>query len=121
MAHNMTKAAQSVFVFGVYMAGTGSILLLFPNMLLSVFGLPQTSEVWIRVVGLTVLVLAYYYIQAARNEVTQFFRWTVHIRIIQLLGFIGFVAFGLIEPAILLFSLFEFAFGIWTWSILRKK
>ena len=51
----MSNAAKSVRFFGLYLVGLGAILLVVPNVLLSVFGLPMTSEVWIRVAGMLVL------------------------------------------------------------------
>ena len=73
----MSKSAISVFVFGLYLLVVGSVLILVPNLLLSLFAIPETSEVWIRVVGVVAAVLGYYYVQAARNELTAFFRATV--------------------------------------------
>ena len=70
----MNKSARSVFIFGLYLALLGVILLVAPNFLLVMFFLPNTTEVWIRVVGVVVLFLAFYYIQAARSGMTDFFR-----------------------------------------------
>ncbi len=47
----MSKAAFTVKVFGVYLFVLGLILLVSPNTLLSIFGIPETTEVWIRVLG----------------------------------------------------------------------
>src|SRR5438552_580768 len=48
----MSRAAKSLFVFGVYLCSLGVILLLFPNWLLHFFGVPPTNEVWIRINGI---------------------------------------------------------------------
>ena len=77
----MSRAAKSLFVFGIYLCGLGSILLLAPNLLLQRFGAPQTHEVWIRIDGMFVLCLSFFYVQAARNELTTFIRWTVWARV----------------------------------------
>lgn len=116
----MTKTAQSVFAFGVYMIGEGLVLLLAPNVLLQLVQLPQTSEVWIRLVGIALLVLGYYYIRAARSNITEFFNWTVHARLAQFAVITGLVTFGLGSPVILIFAGVEFASGLWTLSTLRK-
>ena len=69
----MSKAAMTVFVFGIYLGFLGVVLLAAPNLLLNVFGLPETQEVWIRVTGMLVLVLSLYYTQTARLELINFF------------------------------------------------
>ena len=51
----MSKSARSVFVFGIYLALLGSVLVVAPNVLLSLFGVALTDEVWIRVVGVLVI------------------------------------------------------------------
>ncbi len=68
----MSNSARSVLVFGIYLAVLGLVLLTVPNFLLVVFTLPSTNEVWIRVVGMLVLFLGFYYSQAARKEMTDF-------------------------------------------------
>ena len=56
----MSKAARSVFVFGIYLIVLGLGLLLFPNSLLGIISIPSTTEPWIRVVAMLLLILAYY-------------------------------------------------------------
>src|SRR5438874_8936390 len=73
----MNQAEKSLFAFGVYLCGLGLVLLLFPNLLLRFFGAPPTKEVWIRINGMFVICLAFYYIQAARHGLTLLIRWTV--------------------------------------------
>ena len=63
----MSRAAKSLLVFGVYLTGLGMLLLIFPNVLLRIFGVPATNEIWIRVNGMFVICFAYYYIQTARH------------------------------------------------------
>ena len=70
----MSKSARSVLVFGVYLVLLGLVLIAVPNVLLGAFGLALTTEVWVRVVGMLVLCLAFYYIQAATHELTSFFQ-----------------------------------------------
>jgi hypothetical protein len=87
----MTGASRSLFVFGIYLGALGVLLLLFPNLLLRTFGAPVTNEIWIRVNGMFVICLAYYYIQAARHGVTAFIRWTVWARAAVIVYFVAFV------------------------------
>src|SRR5437660_5907429 len=68
----MSQAAKTLFVFGIYLCGLGLLLLLVPNLLLRVFRAPPTHEVWIRLNGMFVLCLSFFYVKAARNQLTIF-------------------------------------------------
>jgi hypothetical protein len=59
----MSDPACSVFVFGLYLLVLAIVLLVAPNFLLEMFFLPSTSEVWIRVIGMLVLFLGFFYAQ----------------------------------------------------------
>jgi hypothetical protein len=56
----MSKAARTIQIWSFYLIALGLILLVVPNLLLGLFGIPATNEVWIRVVGMLLLILAYY-------------------------------------------------------------
>ena len=86
----MSKVARSVFVFGLYLVVLGIVLLVAPNFLLGIFFLPSATEVWVRVTGMLVLFLGFYYTQAARKELTDFFRWTLYPRSSVILFFAAF-------------------------------
>jgi hypothetical protein len=116
----MSRAAKSLFVFGIYLLLLGSSLLLVPNLLLQVFGVPQTNEVWIRINGMFVLCLSFFYVQAARNELTIFIRWTVWARIAVIIYFAAFVLFVSAPKALLLFGLVDLLSAVWTWLALKK-
>lgn len=115
----MTRAAVSVLVFAVYLVALGTSLVVAPNTLLPVFGLPAVTDAWIRVAGMLLILLAYYYAQAARHGVELFLRWTVHARCTVLVFFLAFVAAGLAPPVLLLFAVVDFAAAMWTWRALR--
>jgi len=116
-----TKSARSMLAFSVYLFPLGGILIVAPNTLLGVFGLPGTSEVWIRVVGMLVLVLGFYYSQAARREVTEFFRLSVVGRSAVLLFFIAFVIAGFAPPVLILFGVIDFLAAMWTAFALKSE
>jgi hypothetical protein len=117
----MSRSATTVFVFGVYMAVLGIILVSVPNLLLGLFGFPATNEVWIRVVGMMALILAFFYIQAARKEQADFFQWTVYERASPIIFFIGFVVLGLAQPTLILFGVVDLLGAIWTGLALRHS
>ena len=116
----MSNSARSVFVFGLYLVVLGIILLVAPNFLLGLFLLPPTNDVWIRVVGLLVLILAFYDIQAARHEMTDFFRWSVYACAPVIVFFAAFVLLGFVSPALILFGALDLLGAIWTGLALRS-
>lgn len=110
----MSKTARSLLVFGIYLVALGLFLLIAPNTLITLFGLPETHDVWIRIVGMLVLLLAYYDIQAARHETVDFFQWSVVARAAVIVFFAGFVIANLVKPILLMFGAIDLAGAIWT-------
>ncbi|HSN75701.1 MAG TPA: hypothetical protein VL334_11540 [Anaerolineae bacterium] len=117
----MSRPAISILAFAVYMLGLGLIVLIAPNALLALFNLPATSEVWIRVVGVLLLLIAFYYFQAARHELTQFFGWTVYARSSVIVFFVVFVLLGFVSPVLILFGVIDLLGAIWTALALRAR
>ena len=115
----MSKPARSIFVFGVYLLALGALLVTAPNLLLGAFGFPAAQEVWIRVVGMLVLILGAYDVQAARQEWDGFIRMSVPMRLSVIVFFAGFVAAGYVSPMLLAFGAVDFAAAAWTWLALR--
>lgn len=117
----MSKAAISVFIFGCYIMVNAFVLLAAPNLMLSTLGLEPTREPWLRLLGLMTLALSVYYIQAAREEITAFFRLTMWGRFIILIGTIVLAGAGLIPPVIVLFGVIDAAGAVWTGAALRAR
>ena len=117
----MSKSGVSLFVFGLYLAVLGIVLLVAPNFLLGMFFMPSTTEVWIRVVGMLVIFLAFYYIQAARKGMTDFFRLTVYTRSSVVVFFAVFVLLGFSNPPLILFGVVDLLGAIWTAVALRSS
>ncbi len=116
----MSRAARSLFVFGIYLLGLSGLLLIIPNWLIGLFGIAPTSEVWIRVVGMLVGFLGVYYLQAACHALTSFMRTSVSIRSSVMVFFAIFVLLDLAPPALLLFAVIDLAGAIWTALALRQ-
>ncbi len=117
----MSRAARSLYVWSLYLLGLGVILVVIPNILLSLFGFPSTDQVWIRVVGVLVLVLAYYSYASANENNRSYFRWTVPGRIVVPILFVLFVLLNLAPPQLILFGLLDLAGALWTWQALRSE
>jgi len=75
--------------------------------------------VWIRIVGMLLLCLGYYYVDAARREVASFFRATVLGRACVVACLIGFVVLGLAPPPLLAFAAIDLGGLAWTALALR--
>jgi hypothetical protein len=117
----MSAAAKSVFYFGLYLYLVGLTLLIAPNFLLSLTQMPATQEVWIRVVGILTIAIAFYYQQAGSKNIVAFFPLTVVVRIFVFLSFIGFVLLNFASPMLIGFGVVDFIGAIWTWQSLKKK
>ena len=117
----MTAAARSILVYSIYVFGLGATLLLVPNIPLPIFGLPEATEVWIRVAGMTVIFLSIFYWIAARNEYRAIFVASVPIRFAVVVFFAAFAAAGFTSWNLLLFTPLDVLFAIWTWYALRQS
>jgi hypothetical protein len=115
----VSPAARSILVYSIYLFGQGVVLLAVPNFALRIFGLPETSEVWVRIVGMTVLFFAIYYVVAARYEFRPFFLVSVATRLSVPLIFGTFIVTGVAAWNILLFVPVDIVFAVWTWLALR--
>jgi hypothetical protein len=116
----MSKAAVSLRAFSVYTFLLGLMLILDPNLLFRFLGIAQTREIWIRIVGLLVLILGYYDLMAARAEAVEFFRWSVHVRLFAAIVLIVFVATNMAPTVLILFALVDAGAAIWTALSLRR-
>ena len=117
----MSPAARSVNLFGWYLLVVGTALLVSPNTLLGLFALGATTEVWIRVVGMLVVILGVYYRAAAAAELTPFFLATVLGRASVPVFFIAFILADLGEWPLLLFGAIDAAGALWTWRALQQQ
>jgi len=117
----MSKSALSLFVFSIYLFVLGIILIVIPNVLLKLFALPETNEVWIRVVGMLVFILGFYYFLASKSEIKKFFQWTVYGRTAVLVFFVVFVLLDFAPPILILFGFIDAVAALWTQLSLRSE
>ena len=117
----MSKAAKSVFVFGIYLVVNGLGFLLIPNTMLGSLGVSSTNEPWIQVVGMLLLFLAYYYIMSARNELVILFRWSIYARSSVIIFFTAFVILGIAPAILIIFGAIDVLGAIWTTFALKTK
>jgi hypothetical protein len=115
----MTPAARSILVYSIYLFGLGATLLVAPNVPLPIFGLAPATEVWIRVLGMTVVFFALSYFIAARYDFRPFFVSSVITRLLVPVVFATFVAAGFAPWNLLLFTPPDILFAAWTFVALR--
>jgi hypothetical protein len=116
----MSRADVSVLVFGLYLFAEGLLLLLAPDLLLRVLGLPAALDSWPRAAGIACVVLALYYVLAVRVRLVAFYAFSVAGRLLQLVLFASVVAMGWMPALLLGPALVEAASGLWTLWALRR-
>lgn len=117
----MSQSAISVFIYGIYLAFIGLMLLFVPNVLLNLFDIESTSEVWIRFEGVLLLSTAVYYFIGAKYELIVILKTTAYIRFTVIVFFTAFVLLELVPPRIIIISVIDFLGGAWTYLMLKKE
>ena len=117
----MTGSGKSIFFFGIYVVVLGILLVFIPNALLGLVEIPPTNEVWIRLAGMLLLILGFFYVQAGRHNLVPFFKWTLVTRGVAFFFVLGFWLCGFISWLILAFWLGDLAGIIWTWTALQGE
>lgn len=117
----MTASAKSVCYFGFYLYIVGITLMIAPNFLLSTLQIPETNEVWIRVVGVLAFCIGYYYHRAGAGHIHSFFIITVPTRLFVFIAFCVFVLQKYVSPVLIVFGAADLVGAIWTWIALRNE
>jgi len=117
----MSKSARSVFIYGIYLALNGLMLLIIPNILLNSLGIEPTNEVWIRLSGILLMAISVYYILGAKYELIVIMQATAFIRFTIIFFFTAFVLLKMVSPSIIIISIIDFLGGGWTFLMLRKE
>jgi hypothetical protein len=115
----VSKAARSVFLFGVYVVVLGMTLVVAPNPLLRLFGVAETYEVWIHVLGVLIFNIGVFYVLAGLNEIRPIVLASIPIRFGTMTLLVLFVLLGDAENALILFGLVDVACALWTIAALR--
>ncbi len=117
----MSKSATSVFIYGIYLAINGLMLLLAPNVLITSLGIEPATEVWIRLSGILLMAIAVYYFLAAKYELVVVMKATAFIRFTIIFFFTAFVLLDFVSQSILVISIIDFLGGLWTYIMLKKE
>lgn len=111
----MQKTYTSLYGQMAYVIISGLQLTFIPNTLLTLFGFQPTNELWIRVLGVLVLTLSFYYYAMARHGTRPVIAATVRGRLFFCGSLIAFVLLGLAKPPLLGSALLEIGLTLWTW------
>jgi isoprenylcysteine carboxyl methyltransferase (ICMT) family protein YpbQ len=117
----MSKSAKSVFIYGIFYAINGLMLLFMPNVLLDSLGIDNTNEVWIRLAGILLSAISVYYFIAAKHELIVIMKATAFIRFTIIFFFTAFVLLELVSSSIIVISVIDFLGGTWTFLMLKKE
>lgn len=117
----MTPASRSLYYFGFYLLVTGITLTVAPNVLLSLVGMPETSEIWIRVLGSVVFTLGLGYVVMAPSNNKLFLTFSVYARTYVFAMFTTFVLLEWAPWQLILFGIIDLAGALWTYSGLRRS
>ncbi|OXM83222.1 hypothetical protein [Paenibacillus rigui] len=116
----MTYAAKTVFYFSLYMFALSLTLLIAPQLLAPLLGYTAESEIWIRLIGMFLLFLAFDYCVSALEGITRFFYLTVYTRAPIIVFMCTFVLLGMLKPIFIPLSLIDLCGAIWTLHALKK-
>jgi hypothetical protein len=116
----MIPSARSVYYFAFYLYLVGLALILVPNVVLQIFQLPTTQEVWIRVAGVLTFNIGFYYHRNAIINNVSFLRTTIPTRILVFIAFTAFALLQYVSPVIIIFGAVDLLGAIWTWRALKK-
>ena len=116
----MDAAAKSLFVYGVYLLLNAVGLVLAPNTVLTLLGAPGTTEPWIRVLGLVVGEVGFYFIFAARRGLSGLYPATVYARGAAALVFVALVVTRVGPWQLLVFAAVDLIAALWTRLLIKR-
>ncbi len=117
----LSAAAKTMWYFGFYVIFDGLVLLAVPELALRLLGQSEDGAGWLRVLGMVVAFLGWYYLNLAKMEATAFFRVTTHTRMAVPFILGGFAVAGWLPAIVVVFGVGDFAGGLWTWTALRRE
>jgi len=118
MLKSMSYPAKTVFYFSLYMFALSLTLLVVPGLLAPLLGYSADSEIWIRIIGMFLLFLAFDYAASAIEGMYRFFYLTVYTRASIIVFMTTFVLLGMLKPIFIALSLIDLSGAIWTYRAL---
>ena len=106
--------------WGVYVVAIGLTMFLLPDVFTDLLGLDRTREIWIRVLGVVLLLLAAFYIGSSIHDARWLHWYSVVGRILVAVG-LGFLAINEGVWQLWLFAIVDVLGAGWTYMALRHK
>lgn len=116
----LSRTDISILIFGIYSLIMGFVLLLVPNIILPLVGLPVSNESWIYLLGFVLICSSYYYIRSAIDKNLALARYTTHTRLAAPLVVIFLVATNKADWHFISFGVIDGLGGLWTLYELNK-
>ena len=116
----MSSARVSIMTWGVYTVAIGVAMFLLADVFTDLLGLDRTREVWIRVLGVMLLLLASFYIGSAIHNARWLHWYSVIGRILVAVG-LGFLAVNEGMWQLWLLAILDILGAGWTYMALRHK
>jgi hypothetical protein len=113
-------APKTVQYFGYYLYIVAATLVFAPNFMLNTLQVPETTEAWIRVVGILVACLAVYYHRMGAAGSEEFAVTSTYVRIFVLVAFAALWAAGIGPWQLIIFGVVDTLAAVWTMSCLKK-
>ena len=117
----MSPAARSVYFFGIYEFTVAAALIFFPNILLRLLGFHETTEVWVRIIGVLAAGFGILYVMSALKNIREIFPLTVIVRLFAFFAFLMFVLAGLAQPMLVALGTVDLAGSMWTMMALKTE
>ena len=117
----MTASARSLFVFGIYVFGTGLLILSIPDQFISLLQLPSIPVHWARFIGLLALVIGAYDMFAGKQNILPFIKASVFVRFGFMLGTVLLFVSGQMPITIILLGSVDALGAVWTSIALRSE
>jgi hypothetical protein len=117
----MKQSEKSMIVFSVYLLIIGATIMIAPDFSLGVFGLEPSQDNYVRVMGVFLLYLAFFYFMSGWRRIGDFILLTVYARCAVIIYITVFIFLGWLSWKLILFGLIDFASAMWTYFCLRSE
>ena len=115
----MTRAALSVYIYGLYLISSGLPFLLIPHFTLGMFGLSAGDDLWVRFVGVLIAIIGSFYVAAVLTRSDRMLSWSVPARYTTATFMAVMVALGEAGLALLIFASLDALTASLTWVAIR--
>jgi hypothetical protein len=116
----MSKIAFTIRIYSFYLFLMGLGMMFMPNTILPLFGFAETTEIWIRMLGLFTFTTGIYYFQSSGNEQVAFFKSTIIGRIFFFIMTVVFVFVFKQNPMLAAIGSVDLMGALWTLSASKK-